>query len=111
MRKVYKKIWIIVISAILILMFSESIVAKEILSAKIELKDGSVIIGKIEEPLIISVKTEDGIKESLFSSVSTSLDSIKACVDCYVEFLGDAYTLASYEVNPWNYFSYGTIAR
>ena len=33
------------------------------LSAKIELKDGSVIIGEIEEPLIISVKTEDGIKE------------------------------------------------
>jgi len=48
---------------------------------------------------------------SLFTSVSTSLDSIKACVDCYVAFLGDTYTLTSYEVNPWNYCSYRTMAR
>jgi len=48
---------------------------------------------------------------SLFSSVSTSLDSIKDCVDCYIELLGDAYTLASYEVNPWNYCGYRTIDR
>jgi hypothetical protein len=59
----YKKIWILVILVILILSFSGGITAKEILSAKIELKDGSVIIGEIEEPLIISVETEDGIKE------------------------------------------------
>ena len=49
--------------------------------------------------------------KSLFGSVSTSLDSIKACVDCYVAFLGDPYTLASYEVNPWNYCGYRTIDR
>ena len=52
----YKKIWIVVISVILILMFSESIVAEEILFAKIELKDGSVIAGKIQEPLEIVLK-------------------------------------------------------
>jgi len=40
-----------------------------------------------------------------------ALDSIKACVDCYVAFLGDSYTLASYEVNPWNYCGYRTIER
>ena len=40
---------------------------------------------------------------SLFSSVSPALDSIEACVNSYIEFLGDPYTLASYEVNPWNY--------
>ena len=59
----YKKIWILVISVILILTISGSVVAKEILSAKIELEDGSVIIGEIEEPLIISVKTKEGIKK------------------------------------------------
>ena len=58
----YKKIWILVISVILILIFSGSIIAKEILSAKIELKDGSVITGEIEK-LIISIKTKDGVKE------------------------------------------------
>lgn len=58
----YKKILVIVISAILILTFSGSIIAKEILSAKIELKDGSVITGEIEK-LIISIKTKDGVKE------------------------------------------------
>jgi len=57
MRKVYKKIWIIVISVILILTISGSVVAKEILSAKIELKDGTVIVGEIS---IILVKTKDG---------------------------------------------------
>ena len=36
---------------------------------------------------------------------------IEACVNSYMEFLGDAYTLARYEVHPWNYFSYRTIAR
>jgi len=59
----YRKIWILVILVILILTISGSVVAKEILSAKIELEDGSVIIGEIEEPLIISVKTEEGIKK------------------------------------------------
>ena len=58
----YKKILILVISAILILTFSGSIIAKEVLSAKIELKDGSVITGEIEK-LIISIKTKDGVKE------------------------------------------------
>jgi hypothetical protein len=48
---------------------------------------------------------------SLFSSVSTALDSIKACVNSYIDFLGDSYTLASYEVHPWNYCSYRTITR
>ena len=52
----YKKIWIIVISVILILMFSGSIIAKEVLSGRIELKDGSIIIGRIEEPSTISVE-------------------------------------------------------
>jgi hypothetical protein len=47
----------------------------------------------------------------LYSSVSTSLDSIKACVDSYIDFLGAAYTLESYEVNPWNYCGYRTTAR
>ncbi|MDP2864530.1 MAG: hypothetical protein Q8N73_02670 [bacterium] len=59
----YKKIWILVISVILILTISGNVVAKEILSVKIELEDGSVIIGEIEEPLIISVKTKEGIKK------------------------------------------------
>ena len=48
---------------------------------------------------------------SLFTSVSTALDSIEACVNSYVEFLGDSYTLASYEVNPWNYCGYKAIDR
>lgn len=59
----YRKIWILVISVILILTISGSVVAKETLSAKIELEDGSVIIGEIEKPLIISVKTKEGIKK------------------------------------------------
>ena len=46
---------------------------------------------------------------SLFSSVSPALDSIEACVNSYIDFLGDPYTLASYEVNPWNYCSYRMI--
>ena len=48
---------------------------------------------------------------SLFSSVSTPLDSIEACVNSYIDFLGDPYTLASYEVNPWNYCGYRAVAR
>ena len=59
-RKVYKKILILVISAILILTLSGSIIAKDVLSAKVELKDGSVIIGEIQKPLIISVETKQG---------------------------------------------------
>jgi hypothetical protein len=47
----------------------------------------------------------------LFSSVSTSLNSIEACVNSYIDFLGDSYALASYEVNPWNYCGYRTTAR
>jgi len=57
-----RKIWIIVISVILILLFSVSALAKEILFAKIELKDGSIVIGETEK-LTISVKTKDGIEE------------------------------------------------
>ena len=49
--------------------------------------------------------------KSLFNSVSPALNSIEACVNSYIDFLGDSYTLASYEVNPWNYSSYRTIAR
>jgi hypothetical protein len=48
---------------------------------------------------------------SLFSSVSPALDSIEACVNSYIEFLGDPYTLASYEVNPWNYCGYRNMDR
>jgi len=48
---------------------------------------------------------------SLFNSVSTALDSIEACVESYVDFLGDSYTLASYEVHPWNYCGYRTITQ
>jgi membrane-associated HD superfamily phosphohydrolase len=55
-----KKIWILVISVILILTFSGSIIAKEVLSAKIELKDGSVIIGEVQKPLTILVETKQG---------------------------------------------------
>lgn len=59
----YKKALILMIlTAFLVLVFSEIVVAKEILSAKIELKDGSVITGEIEK-LIISIKTKDGVKE------------------------------------------------
>jgi len=47
----------------------------------------------------------------LFSSVSPALDSIEACVNAYIDFLGDSYTLASYEVNPWNYWGYRTTGR
>jgi len=47
----------------------------------------------------------------LFYSISTPLDSIEACVNAYIDFLGDSYTLASYKVNPWNYCGYRTIAR
>ena len=54
----------ILIAVILItLIVSGSVVAKEVLSAKIKLEDGSVIIGEIEKPLIISVKTKEGIKK------------------------------------------------
>jgi len=48
---------------------------------------------------------------SLFSSVSPALDSIEACVNSYIDFLGDSYDLTSYEVNPWNYCGYRTIDR
>jgi hypothetical protein len=48
---------------------------------------------------------------SLFSSVSLALDSIEACVNSYIDFLGDPYTLASYEVNPWNYCGYRAMTR
>ena len=48
---------------------------------------------------------------SLFSSVSPALDSIEACVESYVDCLGDPYILASYEVNPWNYCGYKAIDR
>jgi len=48
---------------------------------------------------------------SLLLSVSTSLDSIEACVDLYMSWWENIHTLASYEVNPWNYCSYRTIAR
>ena len=48
---------------------------------------------------------------SLFPPPSTALDSIEACVNSYMEFLGDSYTLASYEVNPWNYCGYRSIDR
>jgi len=47
----------------------------------------------------------------LLSSVSTPLDSIEACVNFYIDILGDSYALASYEVNPWNYCGYRTIAQ
>ena len=47
----------------------------------------------------------------LFFSVSPALDSIEACVDAYIDFLGDSYTLASYEVRPWNYCGYRTMAQ
>jgi hypothetical protein len=46
-----------------------------------------------------------------FSSATPALDSIEACVDCYMGFWGDTYTLASYEVHPWNYCYYRTIAQ
>jgi len=36
---------------------------------------------------------------------------IKSCVNFYIEFLGDSYTLASYKVNSWNYCGYRTIDR
>lgn len=48
---------------------------------------------------------------SLISSVVTPLDSIEACVNFYIDILGDSYTLASYEVHPWNYCGYRTTAR
>jgi len=48
---------------------------------------------------------------SFLSSVSLALNSIEACVDAYMDFLGDSYALASYEVNPWNYCGYRAMAR
>lgn len=48
---------------------------------------------------------------SLFSSVSPALNSIEACVNAYINFLGGSYTLASYEVNPWNYCGYRAITQ
>jgi len=51
-----KKIWILVILVILILIFSESISAEEDLFARVELKDGSVIVGRIQEPLEIVLR-------------------------------------------------------
>lgn len=51
-----KKLLITVLLIILILIFSESIVAEEDLFARIELKDGSVIVGRIQEPLEIVLK-------------------------------------------------------
>jgi len=49
--------------------------------------------------------------KSLFGLVSPALNSIEACVNAYIDFLGDSCTLASYEVNPWNYCGYRTIYR
>jgi len=43
---------------------------------------------------------------SLLSSVVTPLDSIEACVDLYMSWWENTYTLESYEVNPWNYCGY-----
>ncbi len=48
---------------------------------------------------------------SLISSVVTPLDTIEACVDLYMSWWEDVYTLASYEVHPWNYCGYRTMAR
>lgn len=48
---------------------------------------------------------------SLISSVVTPLDSIEACVDLYMSWWENTYTLASYEVHPWNYCGYRTRAR
>ena len=94
----YKKIWIVVISVILILTFSGSIIAKEILSAKIELKDGSVITGEIEK-LIISIKTKDGVKEvgiedivflqmNIISSTSETLSASVLALDLPLYIIG-----------------------
>jgi hypothetical protein len=40
-----------------------------------------------------------------------ALDSIEACVNSYIEFLEDPYTLANYEVHPWNYCGYRATGR
>lgn len=56
----YKKILILVVSIILILSFSEGVIAGEALSVKIELKDGSVIVGNIQKPSTIWVETKQG---------------------------------------------------
>ena len=38
---------------------------------------------------------------------------VEACVNvnAYIDFLGDSYTLASYEIHPWNYCGYRSMAR
>ena len=47
----------------------------------------------------------------MISSVVTPLDTIETCVNLYTEFLGYPYTSVSYEVNPWNYCGYRTMAQ
>ncbi|MEA1965225.1 MAG: hypothetical protein U9O41_08935 [Candidatus Aerophobetes bacterium] len=61
MRKIYKKVLIVIILGVLIFLIVGSVLAKDLFV--FELKDGSMIVGEIEEPLVISVKTKEGIKD------------------------------------------------
>ena len=57
---------------------------------------------------------EGGKKQSKMKNkevTKNDITFIEACVNSYMEFLGDAYTLASYEVHPWNYCGYRAIGR
>jgi len=63
-----KKILMVILLVSLILGFSGNVIAEEV-SVKIELKDGSVIVGEIKEPLIISVDTKYGTLKIKFKDI------------------------------------------
>jgi len=64
----YKKVLIIIILGVLISLIVGSVLAKDLFV--FELKDGSMIVGEIEEPLVISVKTKEGIKDIDMKDIS-----------------------------------------
>ena len=48
---------------------------------------------------------------NMLYSLCYDLDSIETCVNLYMEWWEGVYTLASYEVNPWNYCGYRSKAQ
>lgn len=76
----YRKIILVIVSAVLILAFSRSIAAKEVLPGRVELEDGSVIVGRIEEP-------------STILYVETKYGKMKVQVEDIVSIVGDEISL------------------
>jgi len=51
------------------------------------------------------------IDHKLCLTATPSLDSIKFCVDDYMERWGEEYNFDYYTINPWNYCDYKNMAR